>query len=1652
MASGQVPSTEATGGAGGTFESRFAALALTRMLLGDRVPGLDGPPARVRLQQAYAGAPLDDVVLDADTPVVGTQTIEYQVKRTFSPIASDTDFVDVVGRCHAEVQADLASLTSGARRFGLATRGTNQVKELDRLTRTARAHDNPTSWLTMLGRASNNDIRRRLDHLRRAVKAAMEDGTTDAEADAAAWQIARHLWVWQVDAEPDTDDIRANLDRLRELTLDATKASDVYSTLVDAAEEWAPSGGSIDEQMVRAKAESRGHALDAEPARRAAFRALEAASQEALDPAGATLGHVLHLPRLELRAQVRATVEANPIVVLGGPAGVGKSVMSKLVASDLVAEGAVAVVLNLTGRTGSLAQLEQELGVSLADALAGAPVGGVRMLVIDGAEQALTDGARLLGAVLSVIPVEGGGAPPWRVVLTARNEAESTLGMLVKDKTGVETSKFQISELNDGEIAKILAEFPNLEPVHRNPRAAALLLRRPFLVEMLVRSVATADLPDDVIGEEDVLSMVVHRLIRLDNGGLPGGGAPLARADIFRTLGEAVVSNTIPVALTGFDAEARSGLASDDLVVEARSRWQFAHDILADYSAAERLLEDDGHTLLDAAPSPRRLLRAVRLRAQRDLADGLADGGLHIAWTTVHVAMSALAKTHGPRWTDVGWEALLHMGAARQATETLLPQLLEDDGDGLLALIDIAWRRARTAEIDDVTGRRRLDVALSGPVVDALAAHADDVPDRLRAAAVRLVLEHLAATPGDPFAQLAETTSVPDAALKWAASDDYGDTLENAFSILGLSAPYLGDPHAEFLIRHARNRPHEIAAAVENPGPSRELAAARPDLLLRLAGIYYLDRELTLGPDGPVIERERGLSFGSAFGDRDGVRDHSVEHRRHLSMVPLGNNQSNPALGPFAVLLDHSPDHGRRLVGQVVDAATQARVAIEAGWSEGAPVELELELELTAWSEPVRFTGPAVTWGWHRRIGTGANPALSALMALRAWAVAQIRDGAPPREVRNTVLSTGSSLGFASVALSALVDQLELINDEIDPYLVHPVVWHLESSRSQQERVGSLTLQVPDAHNLTWSLGAVALNLVLRGTDERRAVLRSLGDQLAERGAAQGEELLSRRWASELDIDRYRVEPHDEGLAVSVDYPQGLVEALQDAGGKAAERSLQIADAVYQALAIRNGTVADGSAAPTLWAEVSTLLEQHAEDPAGSGIFSPCDARCITAAALIVARNSGVDADPDTLNAAVQRLLDAGAFFASLDPPLNADDGTDDGERLPGGSFDDTAADRSAAVALAILRLNPDLAHESRVSRMELDTALLGIATSAADETRGHLVEHIRPGWEIDCGDGTLHQSLLAVAERLIATVGKQWATGSFGPRFADVMMPEPVVESIRAADDMTFDVAGASYGLALASGAVCDCPAGIAARDLVEALVDYDQRVWPTHYARHGYHRTALWRRAVDTVVADRVISGDDAALDAHLTAHEATGEELVGFLGLLAERATDEPSTLRLFEIWPLILDRLLPANRDLDPADGDRDRYPNHRSVAELDAALLLVIPADQPAPEMRSDAWPRWFKAFRGTPHVADRAMTLLGQIGLLFTDTGTTMVLDVLGDDLRRLRDSRMLYAWIERTLTRSVDGPATEQVRHLLDRLAANGDDEALAIQTKLEG
>ena len=928
MSSKQVPSPEATGGAGVSFEMRVGAIALTRLLRGDRVVGLDTPPIRVRLQQRVASAVLDDIVIDAADPRGGLQVVECQVKRTMSIAAGDEDFIDVVGRVVGELKTDPVPIDGGRKRFCLATRPTPAIRQLDRVLRSARAHDTPAGFLQVLTTSAAREVRERLSVLRSVVAAALSDGVTDAEVDTATWRVARVLFVWPIDAEAESDDVRGALDRLTDLLRDGD-AQMVFSELLAFAQELAQHAGSTDLAMLRTRLETKGIALDDTPSRRAAFERLAANSQSLLDPGAAELGRRLHLPRLSLRRAVRSAIEEHDIVVLKGRAGVGKSIAARLVGNDLASGGAEVIVVDVSGRRGPLALLEQELGGSLADALSGAPIGGQRLLIIDSAEQALTDGGQLLTGLLAAVPVEKGSAPPWRVLLTSRDEAASAVTRIVTDRTGSPPGVVSVEELEDGEVDLIIEAFPRLAPVQRNARARSLLLRRPYLVELLVRAVETQELPNDIAGEEDVLAIVNDRLIRRDQGGLPGRGAPYARADIFLQLGEAVVDNALPVRLDGTDPEARAGLSSDDIIAELRSSWRFAHDVMADYAAATRLLVSDGSARLRSATTPRRLLRAARLRLQREFADAVVAGTFLEVWHVANSDAEELVALDGPRWRDVPWEALLHLGRTREALDELRPELLGDDGAQLLRLIDVAHRLARrtnTREADDLT---LLDTTLTGPVVDLLATNASAIPLNATVASGRLVHDHLyAAAHRDSDAELHHQTDLADAVVHWAQDDEWGPRFEYAVGALALNAANLESRHEAFLVAHAKERPDGVAEAVEAPVTSQQLAATRPDLLLRLAGLYYLGRTLPMTGEAEESGKKPGRhAFG--FDDEEGIRDHSLEHRSHLGMWPLGNNQSNPALGPFASLLNASAAEGLRLVGEIVDEATAARTELE---------------------------------------------------------------------------------------------------------------------------------------------------------------------------------------------------------------------------------------------------------------------------------------------------------------------------------------------------------------------------------------------------------------------------------------------------------------------------------------------------------------------------------------------------------------------------------------------------------------------------------------------------------------------------------------------------------------------------------------------------
>jgi hypothetical protein len=1661
-----VSSPEATGGAGGRFETRVAAICLSRLLRGDRDAGLGAPVEKVGLQQRAMGAVLDDVTLEATTPLGIERSIEYQVKRRISPAPSDSDFVEVIGQCIDAVEVDATDgpLSRGARRLGLVSTPSGPLADLARVTDIARSHVDPTSFVQAIQVATNAGVRQRYEQLCTVVEqklAADEEALapqpSDARVDQVVWQVARCLYVWQVDAEPNGADVSAAIDRLNDLTQGRGDASEVFVRLIEASEEWATQAAVIDQPMLRQRLEGVGIALDAEPARRAAFAHLAAVGTRLTDPSVARIGQTVRLARQALREEVASTLEQNDIVIVTGVAGIGKSVLGRLVAHDVGSTGDVACALTLQGRTGTIANVNAELGVDLREGLLGAPIGATRLLLIDGAEQCQSDGGTLLASILAAIPRNGGSAPPWKVLLVTRQEAVSSVRRFVDEAHLGEAACVVVGDLTDAEVQEITDAFPGLLAISRNPRAKSLLLRRPFLADLLTRALgATAGPTGGLVGEEDLVDLVSEAIIRRDGGARPGLGDPEERADIYLELAERALSDELPIGLSGTSGTARAGLESDDVIRRRQQRWQFSHDVLADIAIATRLLESDGDAQLANAPHPRRLLRAVRLRMQVQLRQALAGGELHQRWIALLAEAEQLAARDGSRWADVPWEAILNLGVAPEALRALELNLLADHGAGVARLIDIAGRLGRVRTGENVESPH-LDLTLTAPLIDLLIELGTRLPAPVRPAAVQLLSTYLLNAferDGDATSRLRSAPAAPGAVVGWISDHEYGETLRDGLLALGLLGTELEAEHEDFIANRGVIAHADIAALVERPLVSLALARQRPEFLLRLAGIYYLGVGLTLdGETGEHSERPvRGRYSPPAPCDEDeedGVRDHDPRESQHLPMFPLGNNQSNPRLGPFAALLEHAPEHGLRLVSAVVERGSQARGRQELSWGH-PPLEIELAL-----GDPLgtrTYRGPSSVWGWYRRMGTGSGPATSALMALREWGVRQVDSGRTLAESRNVILGLGESLALPAVALSVLVDQLDRVADEVDPFLVEPLVWHLETSRVTQE--GSITtLDVPGATRLRWTMSMVVMQLVLGGDAERRATLAALAEELASRGGMPRDPVVE-RWARELDFENYRGEPSEQGWLVHVDLGDDLTARLHSSGGAEARQNLLASNLLFRAVALRDNEGDLETAAP-LWLQVTSF-----GFPTDQPLHPRADVICAAAAALITAAVSGVPILDGDLAEALRALLDMGNTIPRVAERRLETTASDEpsspvpmhdllGAGNPGLAWD-FGADRSSATALSSLLQHPDVLARTGQPLNTVLVRLEVLAASAFYEVRDRIASGLDACWALPCDEGDhLHAGVEQIARTLLGSSGLGEAD-KHGSLIA-VRLAEPLESSLDAGREHLLDLGAAAYAIpVLAAARTGTCRHAAEADSLLRALLTFDQAVWPTQYAGHHYYQSEVWRRAVDRAVAVRILDGEAALLDQYIESFRDVPEDLRGLLEALVE-LTDTPERAeRLHGAWSQVLDQLLPAFRQ--PSDSSRSSH--YRQVEELDSALLLVPPPD-------ATYWPlretvalgvQWLRAFADCPEQADRAILFVARLGLLDAEVAVVLVLDVVGTDVRRIRrSSSMTVSLLRSILEGSLPDTMKARARALLDDLALNGHEAALQLQSDLE-
>ena len=1648
-------SPEATGGAGTIEEYELGAVALAALLTGGLVPGLATPITSVALQRRVAGNALDDLVLRSKTGNADNE-IDYQVKRTASPTASDAAFVDALVQAIEALHRQPEAVADGSLRLGFAASGpSSPLSQLRRLAEIARSHASGSTFRgVVVPGATRREVRGRYEHFRRAVALATHrrgETLTDDELDDLAFDILRHLHVWIFEVGDDGRDVLEATSRLALLVPpEGPDAHAVFSELRRLAETWGPNAGVIDAPMLRSALTARGIPLTTDPRHRTELdRVLEASRQE-LARTVDQIGGRLRLERPGPARELRDAIQAGGIVLVSGAAGAGKSVLARRAVQDL-GDGATVVAISLSTRAvDTLATVQQELGVAhLATVLAAAPTTGPRVLLIDGAENALTDAGRLLESLLDAAPTGGSNSPPWTVVITSRSD---TAGPLTERLGPRLSNRLELDDLSTSEIGEVSHAFPELASLMRNPRSKRLL-GRPYLADLMVRSQASPR-EGEVLGEEDVMAIVHEKVVRRSGGLAPGMGSPHDRAVAWSKLAEAVVAGSGSSRLTDADGSAVDGLVSDDVFRRTTAAYRFAHDVMADYAVAMRLGDDDGPAMLENATAPRSLIRAVRLSIQQQLAMVSHDPDeVRRAWAKALLLATNWSIRDGSRWEDVPYEALVSLGDPGPVMEALTPDFLRGDAAGLGRLLAVTGRYATTPQQQPDGEALLLDSVLSAPVVALLCSLSDRVPARLTGMATQLVrrwLVSLEVDGGRASTFVTDPSLLSAAVAGWAGDDQYGELYEAALAVAGLLG---GHPSAESaaLLDRARQRADDLDVVVEDPDVAAALSRDNPELMLGLAGSYYLDLPLTLDPSTPgrrparSADRRRGrFRTGlSGYEDEEGVREHSHRVSRRMGFGLAGSE-----FGPFAALLARSPTHGLRLVGAVVDAASDARIRIEESFGN-PPGQVELPLKLPHWAEAVTYSGPGTAWGWYRRSGNGAYPAMSALMALRSWAKVQL-ETRPIASVLDDVLSAGDSVAFAAVAYSLVVLDLAAAGDLTDAFLEHPAVWDLEAGRIIGE--GGPFGATDDHDALRVRPEQIAMWLALTGDDARRATLRAVGDrflarsQEALRNPDDDEELLvARRRALFFDADSYRaVSSADQPgvVEISVDVPADVQEQLESRGGRAATLSLSLASAMFAAQKIRDGETTEPPAAQ-LYSQVHQLLQSIAETPGADPVYSVDDARAVVAAAVVVQAAAGGSDAKELLPEAVLLLMRVAVETVPEEESYTS------GREMRW----DMGADRSAATALPLILRDDRLRAASGVGRPELVAAVERLATSTSREVHERLTTRLAPVWQEACVDDEVqranHATALAVYRELLLSAGIGPWNGHTRPR---LRLTEPLEAALRE-PDQTLDLARAADALpGLKAASACPCESGQEALALLEVLIDYELHAWPAEWARNLYRGSEVWRSELDAWVAAQILAGDDGVLERYLDGFANVPEELRGLLTALSSLAGSPEQGKRLFEVWPTILDRLLPGGRHI---PGPDDEPPHRRDEVDLDRALLPKRPGTAPwPPERFGQVLLRWMEAFAPRPDLCDRLMECLAPFGHAVSPTGVGLLLRMLGGDVGRiLRDSTYVTGWLRIVLVERPDGLEMHQaaLRQLVDDLAARGSTPAIQIQRELE-
>lgn len=683
-----ISSPTSTGGGGTVFEHHVGAYWLAQLLVGAIPPILiDCSVSRVLFQTEHLGWNTDDVLIVARTTAGVTRKLVTQVKRTFTISAVDEECKKAFRDFWADFNNPVV-FSATHDRFVLITQlGTNTLlREFGNVLECARSSHDPKEFAKRLatpGFVSNTAKRQAAE-----IVDIINENTNDAHTLEDLHGFLRVLHVLSLDLMTGTAQAEAEIKRLLALTAigddKAATADQTWNELFKQASIAAPTASSYERNDLPATVRSKHNNCGIE---HPAICALSQHGSPVLKLIRTSIGLDLHLKRAQLVQDVLAALNESQIVLVTGPAGVGKSAVAKEVIASVANE-----TFTLAFRAEEMAKPHLDAVLSAAQIPARSEeIRGIlaaqprKVVLIESVERLLE--AQTRDAIADLLELAGSD-PTFRLLLTCRDYSADLIRAAFLTRTTASEKVIQIPNLTDEELSEVSAAFPDLRvPLSNEPLKR--ILKNPYVLDkaLQIRWLSTDLVPTD---ERAFRELFWRDIIRVDDERV--AGMPIRRQQTFIEVALRRARQLSPyVVVSDLDSEAVSKLVASSLLTVSEqndSLYTPSHDVLEDWAILRwldeiQLADADSFLVLSRSVGSYPALRRAYRKWVAELVSrepGHAD----------ELFQQAVSRSDVPStFIDDTLVSLLRSELAGDLLKRHTPQLLADDNKLLKRLIHL---------------------------------------------------------------------------------------------------------------------------------------------------------------------------------------------------------------------------------------------------------------------------------------------------------------------------------------------------------------------------------------------------------------------------------------------------------------------------------------------------------------------------------------------------------------------------------------------------------------------------------------------------------------------------------------------------------------------------------------------------------------------------------------------------------------------------------------------------------------------------------------------------------------------------------------------------------------------------------------------------